>query len=102
LESAPDGARLRVRRASGREVLEEQSGGVVKAIGKMLAVGGVGLWMDDRVTDEFDWSAHARALHDLAPDVELSPALLFGQIHADDRAQAAAEIQRGIAEGIPY
>jgi signal transduction histidine kinase len=96
------GARLWVRRASGREVLETQPGGVVHAIGRMLAVGGVGLWLDDRITDEFDWSAHARELHDLSLDAELSPQLLFGQIHADDRAQAAAEIQRGIAERIPY
>jgi signal transduction histidine kinase/CheY-like chemotaxis protein len=102
LTSTPTGARLWVRRASGREVLEQQPGGVVKAIGKMLAVGGVGLWMDDRVTDEFDWSEHARALHDLPPDGELSPSLLFGQIHPDDRARAAAEIQRGLAEKIPY
>jgi len=96
------GARLWVRRASGREVLEQQPGGVIKALGKMLAVGGVGLWLDDRVTDEFDWSELARAYHDLGPDVELSPQLLFGQIHADDRAQLAAEIQRGIAERVPY
>jgi two-component system, cell cycle sensor histidine kinase and response regulator CckA len=102
LEAQARGARLWVRRASGREVLEEQAGGVVGAIGKMLAVGGVGLWMDDRITDEFDWSPQARALHDLAPDAELSPSVLFGQIHADDRNQAAAEIQRGIAERIPY
>lgn len=68
----------------------------------MLAVGGIGLWMDDRVTDEFDWSPLARALHDLGPDVELTPAVLFAQIHPDDRAQAASEIQRGIAERIPY
>jgi signal transduction histidine kinase len=102
LEAQTRGARLSVRRASGREVLDQQPGGVVAAIGKMLAVGGVGLWMDDRVTDEFDWSPHARALHDLGPDVELTPSLLFGQIHPDDRNQAAAEIQRGIAEHIPY
>jgi two-component system, cell cycle sensor histidine kinase and response regulator CckA len=102
LQVRPHGARLWVRRATGREVLAEQPGGVVRALGKMLAVGGVGLWLDDRITDEFDWSELARALHDLGPDVELSPQLLFGQIHADDRAQAAAEIQRGIAERIPY
>jgi signal transduction histidine kinase/CheY-like chemotaxis protein len=102
LEAQARGARLSARRASGREVLEQQPGGMVAAIGKMLAVGGVGLWMDDRITDQFDWSPHARALHDLGPDVELSPSLLFGQIHPDDRHQAAAEIQRGIVERIPY
>ena len=100
--SVASAARLSVRRASGREVLEQQPGGVVGAIGRMLAVGGVGLWMDDRITDEFDWSPHARALHDLAPDAELSPAVLFAQIHPDDRGQLAAEIQRGIAERVPY
>jgi signal transduction histidine kinase/CheY-like chemotaxis protein len=102
LDAQAQGARLWVRRASGREVLEQQPGGLVGAIGKMLEVGGVGLWMDDRITDEFDWSAHARALHDLPPDVELSPQLLFGQMHPDDRNQAAAEIQRGIALRMPY
>jgi signal transduction histidine kinase/CheY-like chemotaxis protein len=102
LEATPQGARLRARRASGRAVLEAQPGGVVAAISRMLEVGGVGLWMDDRITDEFDWSRQARALHDLSPDVEVTPALLFGRIHPDDRSQAAAEIQRGIAEKIPY
>lgn len=96
------GAQLWARRASGREVLEQQPGGVVGAIGKMLAIGGVGLWMDDRITDEFDWSPQARALHGLSPEAELTPQVLFGQIHPEDRAQAAAEIQRGIAEGLPY
>ena len=68
----------------------------------MLAVGGVGLWMDDRVSDEFNWSPKARSLHDIPLDAELSPALLFSKIHPDDRGRAAAEIQRGIAEKIPY
>jgi signal transduction histidine kinase len=102
LEAQAGGARLWVRGASGREVLEQQPGGVVAAIAEKLAVGGVGIWMDDRVTDEFDWSPEARRLHDLSLDAELSPQLLFGKIHPEDRAQAAAEIQRGIAEGIPY
>jgi two-component system, cell cycle sensor histidine kinase and response regulator CckA len=102
LEAQAAGARLWARRASGREVLEEQPGGLVGAIGKMLAVGGVGLWMDDRITDEFHWSEEARRLHDISLDAELTPALLFGQMHPDDRAQAASEIQRGIAERIPY
>jgi signal transduction histidine kinase len=102
LEAQPGGARLSVQPASGRDVLEQQPGGVTGALGKMLALGGVGLWMDDRVTDEFDWSPLARALHDLSADAELSPALLFGQIHPDDRARAAADIQRGIAEKIPF
>jgi two-component system, cell cycle sensor histidine kinase and response regulator CckA len=102
LEATPQGARLCARRASGREVLEEQPGGVVGAIEKMLGVGGVGLWMDDRITDEFDWSPLALALHDLPPDVEVTPAMLFGRMHPDDRGQAAAEIQRGIAEKLPY
>ena len=96
------GARLWVRRASGREVLEQQPGGVVAAIADKLAVGGVGLWMDDRITDEFDWSPQARRLHDVALDAEISPQLLFGKIHPEDGGRAAAEIQRGIAEGIPY
>jgi signal transduction histidine kinase/CheY-like chemotaxis protein len=102
LEAQPGGARLSVRAASGREVLEQQPGGVLQALARMLAIGGVGLWMDDRVTDEFDWSPLARALHGLGPDVELSPALLFSRIHPDDRGQLAAEIQRGIAEHLPY
>ncbi|HEU4578926.1 MAG TPA: ATP-binding protein [Polyangiaceae bacterium] len=102
LEARPGGARLTVRAASGREVLEQQPGGVVQALGRMLAIGGVGLWLDDRVIDEFDWSELARALHGLGPDVELSPALLFSRIHPDDRGQLAAEIQRGIAEHLPY
>ncbi|MEY4544818.1 MAG: hypothetical protein RL685_1013 [Pseudomonadota bacterium] len=102
LEVRPGGALLSARPASGRDVLEQQPGGVTGAIGRMLALGGVGLWLDDRVTDEFDWSLHARALHDLSPDVELSPALLFGQIHPGDRARAAADIQRGIAEKVPF
>ena len=102
LEAQAGGGRLTVRAASGREVLEQQPGGVVHAIGRMLAIGGVGLWLDDRITDEFDWSQQARALHGLGPDVELSPALLFSRIHPDDRGQLAAEIQRGIAEHLPY
>jgi two-component system, cell cycle sensor histidine kinase and response regulator CckA len=102
LEPHAQGGRLLARAASGRDVLEREPGGLVQALERMLAVGGVGLWMDDRVTDEFDWSPLARALHDLGPDVALTPALLFAQIHPDDRAQAAAEIQRGIAERIPY
>jgi signal transduction histidine kinase len=102
LTASAGGARLWVRRASGREVLEQQSGGVVAAIGKMLGVGGVGLWMDDRISDEFDWSPQARLLHDVPLDAELSPQLLFGRMHADDAAQAAAGIQRGIAEKVPY
>jgi two-component system cell cycle sensor histidine kinase/response regulator CckA len=102
LEAQARGARLWARRASGREVLEQQPGGVVAALGKMLAVGGVGLWLTDRMTDESEWSDHACALHDLTPDLELTPALLFGQMHPDDRAQAAAEIQRSFVEGISY
>lgn len=102
LEEQERGLRLWVRRASGREVLEGEPGSLYQSIGRMLAVGGIGLWLDDRITDEFDWSAQARALHDLGPDTELSPAVLFAQIHPDDRGQAAAEIQRGIAERIPY
>ncbi|HTV21801.1 MAG TPA: PAS domain-containing protein, partial [Polyangiaceae bacterium] len=102
LEAMADGARLWVRRASGREVLEQQPGGLVAAIGEKLAVGGVGLWMDDRVTDEFDWSPQARRLHDVPLDAELTPQLLFGKIHPEDGSRAAAEIQRGIAEGLPY
>jgi signal transduction histidine kinase/CheY-like chemotaxis protein len=102
LEQQQHGALLRARRASGREVLEQQPGGVVGAIAKMLAVGGVGLWMDDRITDEFDWSKQALLLHDLPPDAQVTPAMLFGQIHPDDRGPAAAGIQRGIAEKIPY
>ncbi|HKO93549.1 MAG TPA: ATP-binding protein, partial [Polyangiaceae bacterium] len=102
LYATQGGALLRVRRASGREVLEQQPGGFGRAIGEMLAVGGVGLWMDDRITDEFDWSAQARVLHDFAPDTEISPQVLFTQMHPDDRNQAARDIQRGIAEKIPY
>ena len=102
LEADGAGARLRVRRASGREVLEQQPGGVMGALVKMLAVGGVGVWADDRITDEFDWSEHARRLHDVPLDAELSPAFLFGRIHPDDRRQVAEEIQRGIAERLPY
>jgi signal transduction histidine kinase/CheY-like chemotaxis protein len=102
LEAQASGARLCVRRASGREVLEQRPGGVVAAIGEGLAGGGVGLWMGDALTDEFHWSEHALALHDLAVDAELTPALLFGQIHPDDRASAAAEVQRGIAGRVPY
>ena len=102
LQASAEGARLWVSRATGREVLEQTPGALTHAISEMLAVGGVGLWMDDRISDEFDWSPCARALHDLAPDAELSPAVLFAQIHPDDRAQLAAEIQRGIAERIPY
>jgi signal transduction histidine kinase/CheY-like chemotaxis protein len=103
LEESADGARLTVRRASGREVVQElHPGGVIAALGQMMAVGGVGVWLDDRVTDEFDWSRHALALHDLPPDAEVTPQLLFAQIHPDDRGQVAAEIQRGIAERVPY
>ncbi len=102
LELQPGGARLSVRPASGRAVLEQLPGGLTGALGRMLALGGVGLWMDDRISDEFDWSPLARALHDLPLDAELSPALLFGQIHPDDRARAAADIQRGIAEKVPF
>jgi two-component system cell cycle sensor histidine kinase/response regulator CckA len=102
LEEQKGGLRLWVRRASGREVLEREPGSLYQSIGRMLAVGGVGLWLDDRITDEFDWSTRARALHDLDADTELSPAVLFAQIHPDDRGQLAAEIQRGIAERIPY
>jgi signal transduction histidine kinase/ActR/RegA family two-component response regulator len=102
LVGSPVVGRLSVRGASGREVLEQQPGGVIGAIGQMLAVGGVGLWLEDHINDEFDWSPYARALHDIAPDAELSPAVLFGQIHPDDRGKAAAEIQRDIAERIPY
>lgn len=102
LTATAAGAQLWVRRASGREVLEQQPGGVVAAIADKLAVGGVGLWMDDRITDEFDWSPQARRLHDVALDAEISPQLLFGKIHPEDGIRAAAEIQRGIAEGIPY
>ena len=80
LEGAPAGARLWVRQASGREVLEQQRGGVLQALAKMLAVGGVGVWIDDRITDVFDWSDQARRLHDLPLDAELSPQLLFGRV----------------------
>jgi two-component system, cell cycle sensor histidine kinase and response regulator CckA len=102
LEARAEGACLRVRRASGREVLEQQPGGGVAAIGKMLAVGGVGLWMDDRITDAFDLSEHARWLHGLSPDAELSPQVIFANMHPDDRVQAATGIQQAIAEGVPY
>jgi two-component system, cell cycle sensor histidine kinase and response regulator CckA len=102
LEAHPEGARLWVRQASGREVLERQPGGAVQALSNMLAVGGVGVWMDDRITDEFNWSEQARRLHDLPLEGELTPQMLFGQIHPDDRSKAAAEIQRGIAERLPY
>jgi two-component system, cell cycle sensor histidine kinase and response regulator CckA len=102
LEATGGGARLSVRQASGRDVVELQPGGLVRALTEKLALGGVGLWVDDRVTDEFDWSPKARELHDLALDAELSPALLFAQIHPDDRVLAAADIQRGIAEHLPF
>jgi signal transduction histidine kinase len=102
LETQASGARLWARRASGREVLEQRPGALVAAIGKMLAVGGVGLWLGDGITGEFDWSEHALALHDLAPDTELTPAILFGQMHPDDRARTAAEVQRGLAGRVPY
>ena len=102
LEAHPRGARLWVRQASGREVLEQQSGGALQALCNKLAVGGVGVWMDDRITDEFNWSEQARRLHDLPVDGELTPQVLFGQIHVEDRSKAAAEIQRGIAERLPY
>jgi signal transduction histidine kinase/CheY-like chemotaxis protein len=103
LEASAQGARLTVRRASGREVVHQlHPGGVIGALKQMMAVGGVGVWLDDRVTDEFDWSRYALALHDLPPDSEVTPQLLFAQIHPDDRAQVAAEIQRGIAERVPY
>jgi two-component system cell cycle sensor histidine kinase/response regulator CckA len=102
LEARAGGACLRVRRASGREVVEQQPGGVVAAIAEMLAVGGVGLWMDDRLADEFDLSEHARRLHGLSPDAEVSPQVAFAKMHPDDRAHAATGIQRAIAEGIPY
>jgi two-component system, cell cycle sensor histidine kinase and response regulator CckA len=102
LEAHAGGARLWVRRASGREVLEHEPGGMLGVLGEMLAVGGVGLWLGDVITEEFDWSEKALALHDLPPDTELTPAVLFGQMHPDDRAQTAAEVQRGIAEHVPY
>jgi len=102
LRATAAGAELRVRAASGREVLEQQPGGLGRAIGQLLAVGGIGLWMDDRITDEFDWSPMAFQLHDLSPETELSPAVLFAQMHPDDRHQAAADIQRGIVEKIPF
>jgi len=102
LHATKTGAELRVVCASGREVLAQQPGGLGRAIARMLEVGAVGLWMDDRISDEFDWSPLARALHDLPPDTEPSPQVLFSLMHPDDRAQAAREIQRGIAEKIPY
>jgi two-component system cell cycle sensor histidine kinase/response regulator CckA len=103
LEANGAAARLTVRRASGREVVHElHSGGVIGALKEMMAVGGVGVWLDDRVNDEFDWSRCALALHDLQPDAQVTPAILFGQIHPDDRGQVAAEIQRCIAEHVPY
>lgn len=102
LEARADGARLWVRQASGREVLDQQYGGALSALLKMLAIGGVGVWMDDRVTDEFTWSEQARRLHDVPLEGELTPQLLFGRMHPDDRSRAAAEIQRGIAERLPY
>jgi two-component system, cell cycle sensor histidine kinase and response regulator CckA len=102
LEAQARGVRLRARRASGREVLEQQPGGVVGALEKMLAVGGVGLWMNDWILERNDWSEHACALHGVPPGTQVSPSLLFGLFHPDDRAQTAAEIQRAVAEGIPY
>jgi signal transduction histidine kinase len=68
----------------------------------MLAVGGVGLWLNDRISEDSELSDHACRLHDLTPGLEVTPARLFAQIHPDDRARAAAEIQRAIAEGTPY
>jgi PAS domain-containing protein len=75
LEARPGGARLWVRQASGREVLDQQFGGALQALLKM---------------------------HALPLDGELTPQMLFGRMHPDDRSQAAAEIQRGIAERLPY
>ena len=83
-----------MRQASGREVLDQQYGGALSALLKMLAIGGVGVWMDDRVTDEFSWSEQARRLHDVPLDGELTPQMLFGRMHPDDRSQAAAESSR--------
>jgi two-component system cell cycle sensor histidine kinase/response regulator CckA len=96
------GARLLARRASGREVLQQQPGGVIGAFERMLAVGGVGLWMNDWITERSDWSDYACALHGVPPGAQLSPPLLFELMHPDDQAQAATEIQRAVAEAVPY
>lgn len=102
LEARPEGGRLSVQAVNGREVAAELPGGLSGVLSKMLALGGVGLWMDDRLSDEFDWSPLARTLHDLPLDVEISPALLFGQMHPEDRAHNAAEIQRAMVEKKPF
>lgn len=102
LDASGAGVRLSAERASGRAVVERAPGALLAALGRGLEVGGVGLWIDDGITDQLEWSPLSRTLYGIAPSAELTHAGFFARIHPDDQARVAAEIQSSIVRRAPF
>jgi two-component system sensor histidine kinase/response regulator len=62
----------------------------------------IGTWESDLVANRLTWSAHLYQIFGLDP-VRFTPTLqgYLDQIHPDDRAQVAVDIQRSLQEKIP-
>jgi signal transduction histidine kinase len=93
-------ARLSARRATGLEVVSP--GDLIRFVGQALDVGGIGCWLDDGPTDRLTWSSELKRLYDLGGVEPVTHAQFFEKIHPDDRARVAEEVQRTMAQRIPF
>lgn len=101
VERCGEGHRLTCRRASALEVVKAVSGPNIDLTRRAFEAGGLGSWLDDRLTGALDWSPRAREVFGFSPDEAVTHDRFFQHIHPDDRAPFGAAIQTAIVNGEP-
>ncbi len=101
LREEEGGAVLCCQPSSGFRVMGIDPGAFWAPLAEGLAAGGVGLYLDDGITDEQLWSERACELWGVGRGGAPSHAALFEAVHPDDAARFARDIQRTVVEHCP-